>query len=110
MRLSDVLSSLDDGDVDLSWAPDLRRTKTQEYMRKRKYGLSVDSYQAMLESQNHVCKICHKSSRGGKALSVDHCHDTGRVRGLLCTKCNTGLGQFCDDPVLIKRALEYLLG
>lgn len=81
---------------------------------KRKYGISVDEYDKLLASQNGVCAICgtkethtHKSGKL-KELSVDHCHSRGHVRGLLCVKCNRGLGYFDDDLERINRAIDYL--
>jgi hypothetical protein len=62
----------------------------------------------MLEQQNGVCAICHGNCTTWKALSVDHDHRTGKVRGLLCQTCNTGIGALDDSPDLLRRALEYL--
>lgn len=62
----------------------------------------------MLESQGGNCKICrNKPTR--RRLDVDHCHDTGKIRGLLCENCNKGLGIFKDDPELFDRAKKYLV-
>lgn len=60
---------------------------------KNKYGITVDDYEKMFTEQNGVCKICQEICKSGKSLAVDHCHETGRVRGLLCAKCNTNLGR-----------------
>lgn len=73
---------------------------------KRTYGLEKDVYLGMLEAQENKCLICEREE--GYRLCVDHCHATGKVRGLICIQCNTGIGQFKDDPELIKRALDYL--
>lgn len=74
------------------------------------YGLSLEQYKQMLQAQNGVCKICKGLDNGPwNRLAVDHCHTTGKVRGLLCAKCNKGLGQFCDNPQLLKQAAEYLI-
>lgn len=83
----------------------------------RKYGISLDDYIAMLERQGGVCAICrmpetsrHRRGTGDvRRLSVDHCHETGVVRGLLCWRCNAGIGKFEDDPALLALALAYLL-
>lgn len=75
---------------------------------KDKYGISIEEYNTLYHKQGGVCGICHgKCSRS--RLSVDHCHETGRIRGLLCAKCNRGLGFFNDNPVLIKRAIKWLV-
>lgn len=60
---------------------------------KRSYGITLDEYNKMLKDQGGVCKICKLPCKSGKNLAVDHCHDTGTVRGLLCAKCNTNLGR-----------------
>jgi len=68
---------------------------------KRAYGITVEDYETMLINQNKVCKICNKPCKSGKSLAVDHCHETGKVRGLLCAKCNTNLGRieaYLRDP------------
>lgn len=80
---------------------------------KHKYGLTKEEYLAMLEAQNHSCAVCdihiddydHGRHSG---FVVDHCHDTGDVRGLLCSHCNSGLGHFRDDPEILRKAVIYL--
>jgi len=72
----------------------------------RKYGITRTDYESMLDSQGGGCAIC--GSRPD-LLCVDHDHLTGKVRGLLCSTCNKGLGHFCDDPGLLGRATNYLL-
>ena len=77
---------------------------------KRKYNLSIDEYKTLIESQNNSCKVCGthaKNNLKGK-LYIDHCHTTGKVRGLLCMKCNSALGLLNDDKVLIQNLLDYL--
>jgi predicted nucleic acid-binding Zn ribbon protein len=73
--------------------------------RARQYGLSVEQYRAMRDRQAGACAICGVT---GKVLHIDHCHSTGRVRGLLCPACNTGLGQFQDDVERMQSAITYL--
>lgn len=68
---------------------------------KRKYGITVEQYNEMLRNQNGTCKICNRACKTGKFLAVDHCHKTGKVRGLLCALCNTNLGRiekYLNDP------------
>lgn len=84
-------------------------------IRQKAYGLTDDGYRLMLQSQSGLCAICHKqetifSKRHNKTreLSVDHCHATGRVRGLLCNSCNNGLARFKDSPELLLAAINYL--
>ena len=74
----------------------------------KRYGLTHEKYIEMLEQQNGCCKICTKECSSGMNLSVDHCHKTGKVRGLLCKKCNSALGMLNDDALLFKAAISYL--
>lgn len=76
--------------------------------RARRYGLAVGQYEQMLTEQGSVCLICRRPCPRGGELSVDHDHATGRVRGLLCQNCNSGLGMFQDDPALLGAAIDYL--
>ena len=73
--------------------------------RARRYGLSLEEFRAILERQGNACAICRQS---GVRLYIDHCHVTRMVRRLLCGKCNTGLGFFRDDPLLLRAAADYL--
>ena len=82
--------------------------KQREAYLKRKYGLSIKEYDAMLIGQGGVCKICREAMPDGQRFHVDHDHITGRVRGLLCTACNHGLGNFKDNPMLLIEAYKYL--
>lgn len=81
--------------------------KSKNLYLKRSFGIDIDEYMALLESQNGKCAIC-----GGEDewfnLAVDHCHDKKHVRGLLCSQCNRGLGLFRDSPDLLRKAAEYL--
>ena len=76
-------------------------------MLKRRYGITLEQYEAMLESQNGKCAICKGDCLTGRNLAVDHDHETGKVRGLLCSKCNQGLGQL-NNIELLQRAIDYL--
>jgi hypothetical protein len=76
---------------------------------KRDFGINLGEYDIMLKEQNGLCKICKNPPASlNKSLGVDHCHKTGKVRGLLCDKCNRGLGLFGDNPVLLEIAKQYL--
>lgn len=79
----------------------------------RQYGLTIDEYDAMVVQQGNVCAICKQpetAERNGVKyrLAVDHCHKTGKVRGLLCFKCNSAIGQFEKRNVPIRNIEEYL--
>jgi hypothetical protein len=84
------------------------RDKRLEYRRKYLYGVDEEVYQVLLEQSGGVCEICKEECVSGRALAVDHCHNSQEVRGLLCTNCNTALGSFKDDIDLMKKAIEYL--
>lgn len=82
---------------------------------KRHYGIDLKQFNAMVKKQNGVCAICFKAETmvilGKKiSLSVDHCHATGRIRGLLCTPCNQSIGLLKDDVTLLQSAISYLEG
>lgn len=89
--------------------------KHRERMRRHVYGLAEGEYERMLADQGGRCAICggeetSTDRRSGKirGLFVDHCHETGEVRGLLCQRCNFGIGQFRDDAALLRQAIVYL--
>ena len=83
-------------------------TKARTYWLKGTYNITDDEYDQLLKKQNGACAICRKACERYKYLSVDHCHKTKRVRGLLCNKCNIGLGQFQDNVDTLKEAIKYL--
>lgn len=76
-------------------------------MRKHKYGITHDEFEKLMESQGHGCAICWEDFDEATA-QVDHDHETGAVRGLLCRQCNLGLGNFREDLCLLDRAAKYL--
>lgn len=77
--------------------------------RKYNYGITQDKYEEMLSMQNSSCAICANIDPGCHGVfSVDHCHTTGVVRGLLCHSCNVGLGYFRDSKASLQNAIEYL--
>jgi ferric-dicitrate binding protein FerR (iron transport regulator) len=77
-----------------------------ERLRVREYGVTPERFAAMVAAQDGKCAICAKPPQG--SFHVDHCHETGEVRDLLCGKCNRGLGMYHDDPRLLTRAAWYL--
>jgi len=86
----------------------IKRKQTTRYFSKLKerYSLTKEQYHQMLENQGNKCKICNNSSE--TKLHVDHCHTTNIVRGLLCNKCNQGLGSFKDNSQYLLQAIKYL--
>lgn len=86
------------------------RVKRRVYELKKRYGLTPETYRDLIDSQNGLCLICSVSLRElpQRQVHVDHCHETKVVRGVLCTKCNVGIGHFKDQPDRLIRAVEYL--
>ena len=82
----------------------------------RQYGLTIEQYEQMEEYQDHKCKICGcvetsvDKNKNVRRLAIDHNHETGQIRGLLCSPCNTALGGFKDNIDSLKRAILYLEG
>jgi len=79
---------------------------TRHYLYIKDYGISPDSYNNMLNEQEKKCAICLDEF---ELLYIDHNHDNGKVRGLLCNNCNTGIGMLRDDVDIVNRAYAYLL-
>lgn len=75
------------------------------YQLQKKYGISIEQYEAMKEEQRYKCAICHSAPH---ILYVDHCHESNQVRELLCMKCNAAMGLLQDDPEIGKSMVEYL--
>jgi hypothetical protein len=91
------------------------RTLTRRARLKRIFGITPEQYDIILNNQGGVCKICknpetlkHHKTGTIPLLAIDHCHKTNTVRGILCAKCNTGIGSFRDDINLLKSAIFYL--
>lgn len=98
---------------DASRVEQRRRGKLERPMRwagdlRRKYGITPELYDAIAEMQGEACAICGRARPYGEKLHVDHNHDKGYVRGLLCKTCNMAVGLFHDDPAVIRSALEYI--
>ena len=82
---------------------------------RRDFGITLAQYDSKFAEQNGVCAICgqpdkrvHKATKLPMNLAVDHCHNSKKIRGLLCSNCNTGLGNFKDDPNILRAAVAYL--
>lgn len=87
------------------------REKFRYYHIQYKYGISKEDYEKLLQDQNFACALCLKhTSELSYPLNVDHCHKTDEVRGLLCSRCNTGLSCLGDNVESLERALDYLKG
>lgn len=87
----------------------LQRLDKDRRANLRKFKMTLPEFEDLLLFQGQRCAICFSPDPGGHGnFHVDHCHATGRNRALLCTRCNTGLGYFRDDPGLIRRAASYV--
>lgn len=87
---------------------DLHKTsRVHSYHIQRQYGITAEQYTYQVEIQKGLCAICHNPP-GKKRLSIDHDQKTGKNRGLLCTRCNVGLGYFMDNPEYLRSAIKYL--
>lgn len=85
-----------------------RKRKMRDLYYRRTFGISADEFDALLDEQGGGCAVCGRRPARVASLHLDHCHDTGRVRGILCLSCNQGIGKFRDDPELLERAAWYL--
>lgn len=93
------------------------KNRSTDYIRNydlnKSYGIGIEEYNIMLDAQNSCCKICDRhltevNDKHKKNLCVDHCHTTGKIRGLLCDRCNRGLGFFHDNIDLLEKVVNYL--
>jgi hypothetical protein len=89
------------------------RQYAQKHRLREKFGITIDHYQALLDQQGGKCAICNGveqvASNGiSRLMAVDHNHDTGSIRGILCTNCNRAIGLLHDDPVILQKAIAYL--
>lgn len=83
----------------------------QEYrfvLYNKRHGINKNDYIKLLNEQDSKCAICSGQNPSGRRLHLDHCHITGKVRGLLCSCCNTSLGKLRDSPKLLQNAINYL--
>jgi hypothetical protein len=85
------------------------KPRYQATHRRLKYGITQEQYDTLLQKQDGKCAICGSTDPKGKGVfHVDHNHETGEVRGLLCHFCNVGIGNLQDDPSLLRKAADYL--
>lgn len=95
--------------------PEKHRIIERKHELKKQYGLTIEDVERMLKNQNYKCAICGKeiflhgsSMDKNKIAHVDHDHETGKVRGLLCNDCNRGIGLLKDNPMFLANAIKYL--
>jgi len=84
-----------------------QRRSAHNYHLKKTYGITIQDYDKLLEAQKGKCAIC-KGGTSKNFFAVDHNHKNGRIRGLLCARCNTGLARFMDSYTNVARAARYL--
>lgn len=86
------------------------KDKKKDWNLQYNFNITLEDYNKMFQEQDGKCAICNKhQTEFDKSLAVDHCHETGKVRGLLCRECNTGLGKFKDSTNLLEKAKNYLI-
>jgi hypothetical protein len=87
--------------------PEFRADMLRRYYLRR-YGLTMEQVDAMKAEGCAICGRTEVDGRWEKNMHIDHCHETSRVRGVLCHNCNLGIGNFQDDPELLQKAIDYL--
>jgi len=93
-----------------NWTEVKKKASSRKCWLKLQNGIAPEEYDQMLKAQNGKCAICGaiRGNKRSKNFMVDHDHGTNKIRGLLCTKCNQGVGCFNDNPTLLRKAAEYL--
>ena len=88
-----------------------RKRKNQDLKYRQAYGIGLDDVEALIARAGGVCEICRvrpEPDSLGRTLHIDHCHKSGRIRGVLCFSCNTSLGKLKEDPEIVRALLNYL--
>jgi Recombination endonuclease VII len=91
-----------------AYAADAYRRHRRAHHINKKFGLSTEQYDAMLATQNGCCALCPRSDFPEKRLAVDHDHKTGKIRALLCDRCNRGIGLLDEDITRLQAAIDYI--
>jgi hypothetical protein len=84
--------------------PEVRKARALKY----NYGITPEQFDAFFLSQGNCCRICKTIEPGGRNWHVDHCHASGKIRGILCCRCNVGIGMFRNNPVILMEASSYI--
>lgn len=88
---------------------DVKKYREKLYQIKYYYGLNKEDYESLVKNCNNSCSICKKNAKDlSTGLVVDHCHETNKIRGLLCQDCNRGLGMYKENVEYMKNAIVYL--
>ena len=90
-------------------ASDRYKKRARERAKERRYGITQTEFDQMLIDQKNRCAICNSKFKNSKSTHIDHCHDSSKVRGLLCGNCNLAIGQFNDNADLMENAIKYLV-
>lgn len=88
--------------------PEKYKEAARKYHLKKTYNLTIEELNSMIEKQNGKCAICGNPDFGKKGPSVDHSHSTGKIRGILCGRCNKAVGLFLDDTGVMNKAIDYI--
>ena len=99
------------GEIAREWTknnPDKRREAVRRNALKKKYGMTTETFDKLIDEQGGKCAICQSPDPRAKNWHIDHCHKQGHVRGLLCRPCNVGLGFAYDDPAILGSMIDYL--
>jgi hypothetical protein len=88
----------------------IKGTNDERQRKLKKYGITAEQYEEERIKQNYSCLLCgaHENTQRHNKLHIDHCHTTGKYRGLLCSNCNLGLGKFSDNVEVLERAAKYV--
>jgi len=86
----------------------VHREEIRKYRVSHKYGLTLLEFNSLLSKQGYKCAICDKPLENRRDIHIDHDHKKGKVRGILCRSCNTGIGLLKDDPDIIYKAYNYI--
>ena len=84
------------------------KNSNHKYRMEKRYGLSPLDFDTLIGANNNCCHLCNKKFKDTRHKHIDHCHETGRVRGILCKDCNTALGKLGDNEEGLLKALRYL--
>jgi hypothetical protein len=90
--------------------PEKARSKARRINLRRNYGITMEQYEMMYAAQEGLCAICGREETSARFtyLAIDHCHHTGDIRGLLCSRCNIVIGQMEENPDLLRKAAAYI--
>jgi hypothetical protein len=87
--------------------PERHKRSQQNQDLKKKYGITIEEFESLLKAQGNCCAIC-KTPKNGRRFAVDHDHQTGIIRGILCDGCNIGIGHLKESPKILQAAIKYL--